>query len=85
MNRSNPTQVHMVTWVGVGFDRELSKGHGKGISRSQQGQICSKRLEMAYFVCFSNNMFTWNVNDNLKQIPTRTYTKTPPRGFRDNV
>ena len=38
-----PTQVHMVTWVGVGLIGELPQGHGKVISRSQQGQISWKR------------------------------------------
>ena len=46
------------TWwhgLGLAFIWELPQGHGKVISRSQQGQISSKWLKIAYFGCFCYN------------------------------
>ena len=39
----------------VGFIWDLSQGHGEVISRSQQGQISSKRLKIDFWTSTSNN------------------------------
>ena len=60
---------------------------GKVISRSQQGQISSKRLKIAFYVVFNKIMFTWDVFDGSKHSWTQTWTyaKIPPRGYSDNI
>ena len=58
---------------------ELPRGHGKVISRSQQGQISSKRLKIPLFLSLSKIVFTSDVYDGSKHFftQTRTYAKTP--------
>ena len=80
----------MYTWwhvLVISFTGELPQGHGKVISRSQQGQISSKRLKIPFFLFFAKIMFTSDVYDGSKHswTQTRTYAKTPPRGSRDNI
>ena len=51
----------MYTWwhvLVISFTGELPQGHGKVISRSQQGQISSKRLKILLFLFFAKIMFT---------------------------
>ena len=58
-----------IWWHGLvlGFIGELSKGHGAVIWRSQQDQICAKRLQIAFFLFLltlcSLEMYTmaWNI------------------------
>ena len=71
----------------MSFTGELPQGHGKVILRSQQGQISSKRLEIASYAVFDKIMFTGDVYDGSKhtRTQTRTYVKTPPRCYRDNI
>ena len=59
----------MYTWwhvLVISFTGELPQGHGKVISRSQQGQISSKRVKIACFVDFATSMFPCDVYDGLK-------------------
>ena len=72
----------MYTWwhvLVISFTGELLQGHGKVISRSQQGQISSKRLKIPFLLFFAKIMFTWDVYDGSKHswTQTRTYAKTP--------
>ena len=72
----------MYTWwhvLVISFTGELPQGHGKVISRSQQGQISSKRLKIPFFLFFAKIMFTCDVYDGSKHswTQTRTYAKTP--------
>ena len=53
-----PTHVHMVASAGDELYGGLPQGHGQVISRSQQGQISSKRLKIPLFLFFAKMIFT---------------------------
>ena len=87
--KSVRTQPMWTWWHGLvmSFTGELPQGHGKVISRSQQGQMSSKQLKIAFYVVFDKIMFTWDVFAGSKHSWTQTWTyaKIPPRGYRDNI